>query len=397
MNAPTDSARRLPVLLLGTLLLQVIATANTLVIPVLTPTIPGATTVGIGWYMTVLYLGAMAAAAGSGSLIARLGPMRASQVALVLQLAGLLLALPGDAGWRLAGAMLCGLGYGPVTPSSSHILARHTPPGHVGLVFSIKQTGVPVGGLLTGLLLIPIASLAGWRLAIGFMLVLGVLGIVLCTALQWRLGADAVAPTTAERRAPWHHGLRLIWREPALRGAALLSLGFSTVQLSLGGYLVLYLNQEVGLSLVQAGLVFGLAQAGGIVGRLGWGRLADVLGSTRGVLLALGSLMALSCIAIGLATAAWPLLGLIVVALLFGATAIGWNGVFLAEVARLAPAGTVAATTGAVLFFTYIGVVIGPALFAQVSGALGGLGAAFVVLAAVPALALLALRRIERP
>ena len=47
---------------------------------------------------------------------------------------------------------------------------------------------------------------------------------------------------------------------------------------------------------------------------------------------------------------------------LFGATAIGWNGVQLAEVARLAPPGTAGEVTGATGFVTFAGVVIGPPL-----------------------------------
>ena len=53
--------------------------------------------------------------------------------------------------------------------------------------------------------------------------------------------------------------------------------------------------------------------------------------------------------------------------MLFGATAIGWNGVQLAEVARSSPAGQVGATTGAAGFLTFGGVMIGPPAFALIS------------------------------
>ena len=51
---------------------------------------------------------------------------------------------------------------------------------------------------------------------------------------------------------------------------------------------------------------------------------------------------------------------------LFGATAIGWNGVQLAEVARNAPADEVGAITGAAGFITFGGVVTGPPTFALI-------------------------------
>ena len=56
----------------------------------------------------------------------------------------------------------------------------------------------------------------------------------------------------------------------------------------------------------------------------------------------------------------------VTLALAFGATASGWNGVYLAEVARLAPSGQAGSATGGALAFTYAGVVAGPPLFATV-------------------------------
>jgi hypothetical protein len=46
-----------------------------------------------------------------------------------------------------------------------------------------------------------------------------------------------------------------------------------------------------------------------------------------------------------------------------GATAVGWNGVFLAELTRLAPRDRIADVTGGCSFFTFLGVVLSPPLF----------------------------------
>ena len=42
----------------------------------------------------------------------------------------------------------------------------------------------------------------------------------------------------------------------------------------------------------------------------------------------------------------------------FGATAVGWNGVFLAEIASLAPRDRIGDATGGSAFFTFLGVVV---------------------------------------
>jgi hypothetical protein len=74
----------------------------------------------------------------------------------------------------------------------------------------------------------------------------------------------------------------------------------------------------------------------------------------------------------------------VALAVLFGATASGWNGIFVAEIARLAPADRVAETTGAVLTATYFGLLIGPGVVA-ITAAVGGLAFSFAVLAVLTA------------
>jgi hypothetical protein len=91
-----------------------------------------------------------------------------------------------------------------------------------------------------------------------------------------------------------------------------------------------------------------------------WSVVADYIGSARTVLGALGTLMAFSAFALSQVTPEWPLSAIIALCAVFGATAVGWNGVYVAEIARIAPAGNVALATGASLAFTYLGVVVAP-------------------------------------
>jgi hypothetical protein len=77
----------------------------------------------------------------------------------------------------------------------------------------------------------------------------------------------------------------------------------------------------------------------------------------------------------------------------FGATAVGWNGVYLATVARQVPQPEAAMATGGSLFFTFFGVVVGPPLFGLAGGAFGGLGGAFALLALPLAVSLWMLAR----
>ena len=84
--------------------------------------------------------------------------------------------------------------------------------------------------------------------------------------------------------------------------------------------------------------------------------------------------------ATGALTSGVPLAVAVPVVAVFGASAIGWNGVYLAEVARQAPTGLAGAATAGTLMFTYLGNVSGPLLFGSIAQAFG-FGAAYAALA----------------
>ena len=79
----------------------------------------------------------------------------------------------------------------------------------------------------------------------------------------------------------------------------------------------------------------------------------------------------------------WPLASIFAVAVVLGATAIGWNGVYLGEVARLAPPGLAGQATGGCLFFTFVGVVVIPFLFGWLQRVTGSYAACFAAAGAV--------------
>jgi hypothetical protein len=83
------------------------------------------------------------------------------------------------------------------------------------------------------------------------------------------------------------------------------------------------------------------------------------------------------------ASPAWPVWVVLPIAALFGATAIGWNGVQLSELARRAPPGHAGSVTGAAGFVTFSGVVVGPPAFAALSAWTQGYRTGYLVMAAV--------------
>ena len=158
-------ARRIAVPLLVTFAIQTLVALAVYSAPVMAPVAGpalGFPAAAVGYYIAGSYFGSMIGSAAAGGWVARFGPIRVSQAALALCFCGLCLAASASPPLVMLGGLIVGLGYGPTTPASSAILVR-TPLAYYSLVFSIKQTGVPAGGALAGLL-VPVLVLAvGWQ------------------------------------------------------------------------------------------------------------------------------------------------------------------------------------------------------------------------------------------
>ena len=138
--------------------------------------------------------------------------------------------------------------------------------------------------------------------------------------------------------------------------------------------------EHVGLDLVTAGLLFAVMQGAGFVARVGWGWVSDRWMSARPLLAALGAGTIASTVAATAFSDAWPLAGLAAASVALGATGVGWNGIYLAEVARAVPLDKVGLATGGALMFTFLGIVAGPSSFGAILAATGSYTAAFVAI-----------------
>jgi predicted MFS family arabinose efflux permease len=375
--------------LLTTLLIQSFSALALMVIPVLVPVeaTPRLSAAGLGLYLLFAYTGAVLGSLAAGPLVERWGAIRISQWALMLSAAGLVLAGLWPGAIMLA-AFLLGLGYGPITPASSHVLNHTTPAHQRNLVFSIKQTGVPLGVALSGFCVPPLAAATGW---LGTLVILGLAcAVVAALALPIRAQMDAHTSSTATpalRRGSLRallarllQPLAVIWQHRPLRVLAAVSFIFSGMQMALAAYLVSYLTASLAMTALLAGSVLALSQLGGVVGRILWGYVADrflhplSMLAWLAVMSATASLLTASLV---LWTAPPPGLFLACLMFVFGASASGWNGVYLAEVARQAPAGSVGMATSGTLACTFLGVLLGAPLFGLVAASPGGYSAAF--------------------
>jgi nitrate/nitrite transporter NarK len=145
---------------------------------------------------------------------------------------------------------------------------------------------------------------------------------------------------------------------------ALFGFVMSGVQLSLAGYLTLYLVDSHGFSKTGAGIALSVAFASACVGRIAWGWLSDRCFSSHAttlVLISSASLAGLAAMASGVDG-----LPLWLIMVMLGLCSIGWNGVYMALITDAASHTGLGRATGRGLTAIYAGVVVLPPLLGAV-------------------------------
>lgn len=375
---------------------QMMVAMSNILLPTIAPKLAevlGVSPVLIGYQVSLTFGVATLATMFGGNAVLRFGAARTTQLAVLSCGAGLALFAFPHIGAIALGSVFVGMGMGMINPAAAHMLVTYTLPERRNITFSIKQTGVPVGGVITALTAPAIAVHFGYRwslVMVGVMIVLLIVAIQRHRA-QW--DSDRGGSSHGDKAA--FGGVPLVWRQTNLRWMSLVAMIFSGIQRCVLSFTVIYLVAEGEFGLVEAGVMLSVVQVGGSASRICWGWMADRIGSSLSVLMIICVITIGSMLALVVFDASWykPLIYLLF--FVIGATAVGWNGVFHAEAARLSPPGMASVVAAGTTFFVFGGVLIAPAAFAVAYGSIGSYSWTFllVAMAAMVALALLILAR----
>lgn len=371
-----------------TLFAQTLASFVMAIAPVLAPAVApqlGIATERVGLFNGTAYLCAMFSGVALGGWIDRLGPVRFTQFVLGTTTAAALLSLVGTPVTFVLAAVLIGVGYGAINPAAAAILGRHAPRNAPGLFFALKQSGVPAGVALAGVLM-PVSLLAfGWRVSV-LLAAVACLVFVIAIVPTRRLLEPPASELHVVPRTGWIAALGVVWKQPALRQLSLMSTAYAAAQLGFLTFTVSLLV-KLGLGLPVAAGLLAAGQVVAVMMRIGMGHVADRWVSPRRLLGMQGLAMAAGCVGLALLPTEPPvwLAGLAVVAA--GGTLMGWNGVFYAQLVRVVPRETLAQSSGATQFFMFGGSMLGPSLFSQLLHFGASYGAGFVCLGAIAAVA----------
>jgi len=353
------------VVLVAATLAQVASAMGIAIFPVLAPQLAamlGVDASMVGYQISILFGAALLASSAVGTIVLRWGACRSMQWSCWLAAAGMAVALAGQL-WLmpLAGAFI-GASNALAAAGAAHLLFRFGMPQNRNLVYSIKQAGVPLGWAAIALIAPWLTLTFSWRAPMVLVLIYS----AACALWlgQFRAVWDDDRDPGAAAKTGVFTGMQVLWRYPTLRYMSIAAFFFSFVQLCLGSFTVNLLVQEVGYSLVAAGVMLSLVQVSGMCGRMMFGWLADRAGNAISVLLITNLLAGVCCALTLLLPVGWPVALLTVFYIVFGLVAYGWNGIMHAQVARLSPQGMVSVTTGGMMMWVFAGILAGPSLFA---------------------------------
>ena len=361
----------------------------------------------IGWQVGTVYGATLIGCLFSGRIIARRGASEALQLAMLLTIVGAVVAVAfADSEWGVlwmfVGTCLIGLGYALTNPASSEMLLFFAGKRGGGLLFSLKQSSVPLGLVVAGIVTPFCTETWGWQTC-AIPLILA----ACCSIALVQMGKGRFAKTSAEkkRRAhnlkkdratqdnatkdrasgavmlvprlisrfvpkiipkiiPWR-GIVAFCRIPSLFWLAMASVSLSPLQMIVMGYTSPFAVEDLGYNLVAAGLLLSLSQGATFVTRPLWGLVSD-----RSSFLSARRMIALLALAGGIFSIFLLFLprgaNFTVAAVLFSllaASAVGWNGLYMVSLARLRGSLSTGEATSSALFFTYGACFLGPFLF----------------------------------
>ena len=305
----------------------------------------------IGALVTAMSLGGAVMSPRAGAIADAIGAKRAATTTIALGASALVGLAVAPRYWLIvAAAILGGAAQAMGNPATNKLIALHVPPGKRGVVTGIKQSGVTAASALGGAVLPPVAIVAGWRWAVAVFVLLALAGGVLSLFVPPDPG-----------RVP---GMRRQPRErvdPYIVRIALYGFALGGAGTAIFTFLPLFAVESLGMDTPAAGLSVAVLGVAGVIGRIGWARVAELrLGTYR----ALEYIAALAALTAGLLVVAptFPWL-LWVAAVTTGLSASAWNAVGMLAVIQTATPAQAGRASGVVLLGFLAGLGLGAPAF----------------------------------
>lgn len=368
-SSATDSASALPVVA-ATFAGQCAAAFGFLAVDLLAPSLAAETGLNkrdFSFGATFVFLGVLLSSPYAGTILKRLGSVRLMATALFGMSAGMLSILHGSWLSTMIACALFGLCYGVYSPASVAVVASRAPQSRRGLYMSIRQSGVPFAGALAGRLLPPIILAYGWWsgvftisavIAGGAVLTLLMPGLFRISAAERSAvaAADELQARAERPRAGIAQRLSQAYSLPAdIRLLGFAAVGLAISHTALTSFAYFYLLEELGFSVIHAGLYLSNTLLAAALGRPFVGWLVDRTGSPVRVLAVVATVAAVTYGALLALNPDSPPSVVALIAVAAGISSGTWTPVFLTAVSNYAPPGRMTELNGRAFSYAALG------------------------------------------
>ncbi len=290
----------------------------------------------------------------------------------------------------LALTAIAGLGYGLGNPvCSKGLFIWFSKKEERGTVFGIRQAAVTLGAALAGVLLVylcqqvgPFSALGIIGLCIIVMLVLSVIFYHDPAGYEIHVNEHKITQNDPKNK-PMFFMLSQHFAEKAFVRLSIVMALMGLGQGIVVTFLILFINDTLGFSLLYSGSILALVMISGSIGRVIWGVISDRLfhGQRKPVLIIISLLAAASIIMLACWQVDWPKELFLVVVVGIGLSVVGWNSIALVFVTEISPNSKTATYIGLASTIAWVGVAAGPFVFGGITDYFGYF-AAWITLAA---------------
>ncbi len=319
----------------------------------------------VGLLPSALFMGQALASIPAGFITDRVGSRPLLLVlSLCLGTSFLIMTLQSAFWLVLLLVMIGGLGYGGMHPTTNRGIIYWFSQKQRGTAMGIKQMGITFGSALSAILLLPLAASYGWRPVV-FIACLGLVIIGLIAFLLYRdPSQQAVQREKPTFRSVYSSILNMV-KNKALLLISFSAMGVNGSQMCLNTYLVLFAYEQLGLSIVLAGMLLVVSEVGGSLGRVGWGVISDRLfdGKRLIILVFIACITLVASVVVAFIPAGTPFGLLIPIFLVFGFSVSGFNGIWMNLASELVPKEQAGLSSGFSITLGSIGVILIPPMF----------------------------------
>ncbi|MED0973442.1 MFS transporter [Bacillus paramycoides] len=263
--------------------------------------------------------------------------------------------------------LLVGVFYSVSQPGGSKVIIKWFSKENRGLAMGIRQAGIPIGGMLAGVLIPFLTIKYNVAYAINIIACICIIGGFLFFIFYKE---PYVQEKVKEERIKLSFGMQLkaVMCKKELYPIYITGICMISLQMVLVGHFIKFLVMEQSITPILAGKVFSILFFSGMIGRVVLAAVSDLLyKGNRST-----PLFIVVCISIGFILIFVISIHTITIGVLYGVSAllgffsIGWFSLFMVEVAESASEESVGMTVSFALTLNQIAIIVAPALFGYI-------------------------------